>query len=107
MGKTEINEIACQIIAYAGDGKSYVFEAIESAENGDFENAQKMLEKCDEEILKAHEIHTKLLVEEARNPETSTVTMMLIHASNHLSNAELARDFADKIINIYKKGVIK
>lgn len=100
----EINEVACQIIAYAGDGKSCALESIANAENGDFVSAEKNLKDCDNAILKAHEIHTSLLVKEARDPGCITATMMLIHASNHLSNAELSRDFAEKIINIYKKG---
>lgn len=100
----EINKVACQIIAFAGDGKSYALEAIANAENGDFDSASKNLEECDKCILKAHEIHTGLLVKEAQDPGCITATMMLIHASNHLSNAELSRDFSEKIINIYKKG---
>lgn len=100
----EINEIACQIIAFAGDGKSYALEAIADAERNDFESAEENLKHCDESILKAHEIHTSLLVKEAQDPGCITATMMLIHASNHLSNAELSRDFADKLINLYKRG---
>lgn len=100
----EINEIACQIIAFAGDAKSYAMEAINNAENNDFDSTAKNLEECDKDILKAHEIHTSLLVKEAQDPGCVTATMMLIHASNHLSNAELSRDFADKLINVYKKG---
>lgn len=98
----EINEVACQIIAFAGDGKSYALESIADAERGDFESAYNNLKLCDESILKAHEIHTGLLVKEAQNPGCITATMMLIHASNHLSNAELSRDFADKLIILYK-----
>ncbi len=100
----EINEVACQIIAFAGDGKSYALEAIANAENKDFDSAYKNLQECDNCILKAHEIHTSLLVKEAQDPGSITATMMLIHASNHLSNAELSRDFSEKIITIYKKG---
>lgn len=99
----EINEISCQIIAFAGDGKSYALEAIDNAERGDIDGAYEALKKCDESILKAHEIHTSLLVKEAQDPGCIQATMMLIHASNHLSNAEVSRDLVEHFINIYKK----
>lgn len=103
MTVTEINEIACQIIANAGDSKSDSMEAIDAAESGNFEAVSECLKKADLAIIKAHEIHTKLLVREANDPGCITATMMLIHASNHLTNAELTRDFADRIVNIYKR----
>lgn len=103
MNIEEINEISCQIIAFAGDGKSYALEAIDNAELGNFDEAEQLLNKCDESILKAHEIHTNLLVKEAQNPGCIQATMMLIHASNHLSNAEISRDLAERFINFYKK----
>ena len=46
----EINNIACQIIAHAGDGKSYSMEAIENAETGDFKSAEENL-KCSDEYI--------------------------------------------------------
>lgn len=99
----EINNTACQIIAHAGDGKSYAMEAIENAETGDFESAEENLKCSDASIQKAHEIHTNLLVQEARNPGCITATMMLIHASNHLSAAELTRDLAERFVRVYKR----
>lgn len=99
----EINEISCQIIAFAGDGKSYALEAIDNAERGDIDGAYEALKKCDKSILKAHEIHTSLLVKEAQDPGCIQATMMLIHASNHLSNAEVSRDLVEHFVNIYKK----
>ena len=98
----EINNIACQIIAYAGDAKSYCMEAIDNAADGDFEEAKSNLTEGNSAIQKAHEIHTGLLVQEAREPGCITATMMLIHASNHLSSAEQSSDFAEKLINVYQ-----
>lgn len=100
----EINNIAYQIIVHAGDGKSYSMEAIEDAEAGDFESAENNLKNSEASIQKAHEIHTDLLVREARDPECLRVTMMLIHASNHLSVAELTRDLAERFLCVYKRG---
>lgn len=98
----QVNEIACQIIAFAGDSKSYSMEAIENAENKAFEMAEENLKQSDEAIRKAHEIHTSLLVEEARDPGCIPVSMMLIHASNHLSGAELTYELAKRFVRVYQ-----
>lgn len=98
----QVNEIACQIIAFAGDSKSYSMEAIENAENKEFEIAAENLKQSDDAIRKAHEIHTSLLVEEARDPGCIPASMMLIHASNHLSGAELTNELAKRFVRVYQ-----
>ncbi|MGN1343789.1 MAG: PTS lactose/cellobiose transporter subunit IIA [Traorella sp.] len=98
----EVNLIACQIIAHAGDSKSYLMEAIENAEQHNFEEAEENLKHGNESIVLAHEIHTKLLVEEARDPGCVPASMMLIHASNHLSSAETVRDLAERFVRVYQ-----
>ena len=98
----EINNIACEIIAYAGDGKSYALEAIENAEEGDFASAEENLKNSEESIRQAHQVHTNLLVKEAQDPGCVTATMMLIHASNHLSVAEISVELAERFVRVYK-----
>ena len=95
----EVNNLSCMIIANAGDGKSSCMEALDYAEAGDWEAARQALAVADEAIVKAHEIHTKLL-EEARDPAALPMTMMLIHASNHLSAAEISREFAERLLRM-------
>ena len=98
----DIDEIAVQIIANAGDSKSCSFGAIEAAKEGDDSGAKKLLEDSTEALMKAHEAHTKILVNEA-NGQSNTIPFILIHASNHLSIAELTREFAEIIVNLYKE----
>ena len=97
-----IDELSVQIIANAGDSKSESLEAIETARKGDIESARKMLENSMKSLLKAHEVHTEFLVNESRG-EVSYIPFILVHASNHLSVAEVTRDFAEIIINIYEE----
>lgn len=100
----EISEAACEIIGYAGDGKSWAMEAIEHAEHGDFAQAKKEMEHAEESIIKAHEKHTELLALEAEDPDSIRVTMFLLHASNHLSAAEIVRDLGERMICFYEKN---
>ena len=84
----QVNEIACQIIAHAGDSKSYSMEAIENAENRAFDLAEMNLAQSDEAIK--------------RDPGCIPASMMLIHASNHLSGAELTNELAKRFVRVYQ-----
>ena len=90
------------IIANAGDSRSHSMAAIESAKAGDFEEANKSINEANEALHKAHVEHTNLLSEDAKG-EKVQVTLLLVHASNHLSVAELTLDFAKEIITLYEK----
>ena len=76
--------------------------SILNAENRAFDLAEMNLAQSDEAIKKAHEIHTSLLVEEARDPGCIPASMMLIHASNHLSGAELTNELAKRFVRVYQ-----
>ena len=83
-----IEQIITNIIAYSGECTSDMMEAIEYARNSEFENAKNSVKKGNDALLKAHELHTQLLYREA-NGEKIEVNLLVIHASNHMSNAEL------------------
>ncbi|NMC45498.1 MAG: PTS lactose/cellobiose transporter subunit IIA [Chloroflexi bacterium] len=98
----DISKCAVMVIAYAGDSKSASMEAIEAARKGNFDKADALLKKSSESLLKAHEVHTNLLVDEAREGKIE-ISMILVHASNHFSIAENTRELAEQFVNIYKE----
>lgn len=102
MTTEEVYEKSCEIIAHAGDSKSYSMEAIQNAEEGNFSAAEECFRNADTALHTAHNLHTDLLVIEAKDLGCVPVNMMLLHASNHMTAAELTRDFAEKIVNIYQ-----
>lgn len=99
----DLNQMACSIIAHAGDGHSYATEAINLAKEGKFEEAKEMLKKSDESILEAHKIHTKLLIETAQKVDEIHPNFLMIHASNHLSEARCKKDLADMMVYLLEK----
>lgn len=96
-----ITEIAFQIILYAGNGKSSAMEAIQEAKEGNFEEADRLIDEASTELGKAHGYQTKLLQEEASG-EGSSVTVILVHSQDHLMTAMTVRDLAIEIIEIYR-----
>ncbi len=95
-------EIAFQIIVHAGESRSLSSEAMDAAENYDFEKAEELLKKANEEFLECHQIQTDLLTAEA-NGESSPVNIILVHSQDHLTMATMAMENANRIIKMYKK----
>lgn len=90
------------VIASAGSAKSYAFQAMEEAEEGNFEEAYEALEEARKALLEGHQAHTDILHVDVT--EGVEVTLLIVHASNHLSNAEMSIDFAERIIKLYERG---
>ena len=51
---TKSSETAFALIAKAGEARSYSFEALDKAKEGDFEAAAALLEKAEELLNDAH-----------------------------------------------------
>ena len=98
----DTKNIAMLIIAKAGDSTSFSMEAINAARDGNFDESKKLLEKSKDSLHQAHETHTQLLVKEARG-ELESISMILVHASNHFSMAEMTLEFAKTIIELYER----
>lgn len=95
-------ESIVSIIASAGSAKSAAFAAMEEAEQGNFQEARELLEQAKQELVEGHQAHTDVLISSVK--EEMQVTFLMVHASNHLSNAELSIDFAEKLLTLYERG---
>lgn len=102
MDNEKMYEIAFQIIVHAGESRSLSSEAMDAAENYDFEKAEELLKKANDEFLECHQIQTDLLTAEA-NGESSPVNIILVHSQDHLTMATMAMENARRWIKINKK----
>lgn len=102
MDNEKMYEIAFQIIVHAGESRSLSSEAMDAAENYDFEKAEELLKKANDEFLECHQIQTDLLTAEA-NGESSPVNIILVHSQDHLTMATMAMENARRWIEINKK----
>ena len=102
MDNDKTYELAFNIIVHAGESRSLSSEAMDAAENYDFEKAEDLLKKANEEFLKCHEVQTDMLTKEA-NGEENNINVILIHSQDHLTMATMAMDNARRRIKINKK----
>ncbi|MCK8059379.1 MULTISPECIES: PTS lactose/cellobiose transporter subunit IIA [unclassified Fusibacter] len=95
-----MEEIIFQLITFSGEAKSYMLEGIQDAKAGRIEDAREKVEQAIEQLNKAHRFQTELIQKEAAGEE-AIVSLLLIHAQDHLMNAILLKDLANEIIDIH------
>lgn len=90
------------LITCAGNARSLSIEALRAARQGNFTEADKKIEECDKAMVQAHQIQTNLLQDEAGGKQVK-VSLLMVHAQDHLMNAMTVRDLTVEIISILKK----
>ncbi len=88
-----------KIIASSGDSRGAAFEALKAARKRDFEKARQKLVEAKEKINAAHMIQTKIITEEAQG-EKRELTLLMVHAQDHLMSTLLARDLIEEMVHI-------
>ena len=98
----DVQMASFKIISAVGTAKSYYIEAIRFSENGEFEKAQENMEKGKESYKEGHEVHFKLIQEEAGGGNQD-VTVLLVHAEDQLMSTETIQLLAEQMINTNKR----
>ena len=95
-------EVAMGLIAGAGDSRSYCMEAIDSARDGDFDEARELIGKAAKAMVETHDIQTDLIREEVEG-RGEAVSLLMVHAQDHLNLALIMRDVAEEFITLYER----
>lgn len=81
-------------------------QALQSAREQQFSEADNLLEEAEKEINVAHKVQTEMIQSNARGEEIN-LSILLIHAQDHLMTAMLAIDLAKEILLLHKEKVQK
>lgn len=90
------------LIAHAGDAFSHFQSAIERAREADFSEADAEIEAGRQAIADAHKIQLDLLATEARGEDLS-LTLLLVHAQDHLMSAMSFETVAREFVTLYRE----
>lgn len=90
------------LITSSGSAKSYAMEAIQYAKEKDFKSAKESLESAAKDLSEAHKIQTSLIQSEAKG-DLVPISILLIHAQDHLMNAMMLKDLATEFVELYEK----
>ncbi|MGY3190081.1 PTS lactose/cellobiose transporter subunit IIA [Lysinibacillus sp. TE18511] len=102
MEETVLMESIMGLIVHSGNTKSECMEAIQLAKKGQIQQAKEKILLANDALIEAHHSQTALLSQEARG-EKVEVSMLLIHAQDHLMNAITFRDLATEMIELYER----
>lgn len=97
-----LEEQVFTIISHAGSAKSKCFDALRVAKEGKFEEAEALIKDAKNEIYETHDIQNSMIQKEASG-EKQEVTLLLMHAEDHLMSSMLAKDLIEEMIEIYKR----
>ncbi|CAH8189078.1 MULTISPECIES: PTS lactose/cellobiose transporter subunit IIA [Vibrio] len=94
-------EVMALIIA-AGEGRSCAMEALQHAKKGDFATAEASLEASRAAFNNAHEVQTRLIGMDEGEGKLK-ITLVMVHAQDHLMTGMLCRELVEELIEIHKK----
>ncbi|BBV76532.1 PTS lactose/cellobiose transporter subunit IIA [Klebsiella electrica] len=97
----DTEEVVMGIIVNAGHSRSLCYEALHHAKAGDFDHATELLAMAAEAGKEAHAIQTKL-IEEDEGMGKTTMTLVMVHAQDHLMTSILCREIITELVQIYK-----
>lgn len=89
------------IISLAGESKSLAYEALRLAKENKFDEAEEKMKEADSLLLKSHEFQTNLISREAGG-EKIEITMLFVHAQDHLMTAMSEKNLIKEMIDILK-----
>ncbi len=84
----DIEQIVISIIINSGEARAFAYEALRKVRGRDYkeEEIAELMDKANDAISKAHESQTALLHKEASD-ESMTVSLLFVHAQDHLMTA--------------------
>lgn len=97
----DLEEQVMGIIINAGQSRSLCYEALNSAKTGDFADADGKMEQAQHYAREAHRVQTQLI--EADEGEGKTkMTLVMVHAQDHLMTSILAKELVGELIELYR-----
>ncbi|MDN6899935.1 PTS lactose/cellobiose transporter subunit IIA [Oenococcus sicerae] len=97
----ENQDVIMGLIISGGNSKGASFEAIKAAKTGDFTKADAKLKEADQFLTEAHNSQTQMLTNEA-NGIHAKMSLLMVHAQDHVMNAITFRDLAGEIVDLYR-----
>jgi PTS system cellobiose-specific IIA component len=90
-------QIIMQIIANSGEARSKSLKAARIAREGEFEQAADFLKQAKDNLTAAHKVQTQLIQAEGRG-EKAEISILMIHAQDHLMNALTVRELVVELV---------
>jgi len=98
----DFEQTMMELLINAGEARSHAMSAIQHARKREWQLADEALAASVEASKGAHRIQTQLIGADEGCGKVP-VTLILVHAQDHLMNAMLCRDLAEEIVLLRKE----
>lgn len=98
----DFEQTMMELLINAGEARSSAMMAIQCARQRDWPAADAALAASDTAAKQAHKIQTQLIGADEGSGKLP-VTLILVHAQDHLMNAMLCRDLAEEMVLLRKE----
>lgn len=98
----DLEEVVMGLIINSGQARSLAYGALKIAKTGDFEKARELMAQSREALNAAHLVQTKLIEGDQGEGKTK-VSLVLVHAQDHLMTSMLARELVTELIELHEK----
>lgn len=102
LSRKDIGMIGFEIVAYSGDARTSLLEAIKCAKKGEFDKIDELVKDAQQNLNIAHEKQTQMLALDAQGKDLE-IGFIMIHAQDHLMTTILLKDIVYDLCEIYKK----
>lgn len=98
----ELEEVVMGLIVNAGQARSLAYSALQQAKQGQFDAAYALMDQSRQALNEAHRVQTKLIEDDQGEGKTK-VSLVLVHAQDHLMTSMLARELIAELIELHEK----
>ncbi|MGL4938060.1 PTS N,N'-diacetylchitobiose transporter subunit IIA [Shewanella sp.] len=97
----DLEEQVMGIIINSGEARSCAYQALKFAKQGDFAQAEAKMEAARAAANQAHLVQTKLIEADMGEGKTP-MTLIMVHAQDHLMTSMLAREMVKELIELHQ-----
>lgn len=97
-----LEEVVMGLIINSGNARSLAYTALWHAKQGDFATAKTTMDQSRQALSEAHRVQTQL-IESDEGEGKIKVSLVLVHAQDHLMTSMLARELVAELIELHEK----
>lgn len=95
-------QINFMLILHSGNARSKIIQALREYREGRTEEAENLLVQAEEDLQVAHDIHFKMVQQEASG-EKVEFALLLMHAEDHLMSTLTMKELVRELLEIFKQ----
>ena len=94
---------AFQLILHSGNARSLAYEALRTLKEGAKAEALSLYEEAKKELAETQKRHSEFL-HKAANEEINNISLLLVHAEDHVSSSQVVVELVKEIMELHLKG---